>query len=200
MIGAGLMITPVLEEGERKVKGYFPAGSWFNIDAEKKYNVINETIGVWSELDAQIDYIHAHVRGGHIIPIQAAANTTQFARLNPFSLYVAPDKNGEAQGELFYDDGESQSLEKYFHAKFILKEKKLSMNIVKNEYQNMANLKLDEIRIFFRDEIKDFEAKQITPAPGLLPTLNVGCLEQFCDLNNLGLKMNEPFEFEFNKV
>lgn len=28
--GAGLLITPVLEQGQTKVSGYFPAGTWYS--------------------------------------------------------------------------------------------------------------------------------------------------------------------------
>lgn len=31
MWGAGLLITPVLEEGIRKMAGYFPLGTWYDI-------------------------------------------------------------------------------------------------------------------------------------------------------------------------
>ncbi|KAL7989549.1 hypothetical protein Chor_012215 [Crotalus horridus] len=34
MWGAGLLITPVLEEGIRKMAGYFPLGTWYNIVTE----------------------------------------------------------------------------------------------------------------------------------------------------------------------
>ena len=69
--------------------------------------------------------IQLFLRGGYIIPTQEYANTTQFrlvfiasvfsqflsvfniscSRLNPMSLLVMPNENGDADGDLFWDDG-----------------------------------------------------------------------------------------------
>uniref|UniRef100_A0A8C6XI99 P-type domain-containing protein n=1 Tax=Naja naja TaxID=35670 RepID=A0A8C6XI99_NAJNA len=46
-----------------------------------------------------------HLRGGYIFPIQEPANTTVYSRTKPMGLIIALDENGEATGDLFWDDG-----------------------------------------------------------------------------------------------
>jgi alpha-glucosidase len=59
-------------------------------------------------LDAPLEHIPVHVRGGSIIPSQKPGNTTKMTRMNPWSILVALDGKGEAKGELYLDDGISQ--------------------------------------------------------------------------------------------
>ncbi|KAK3601953.1 hypothetical protein CHS0354_001776 [Potamilus streckersoni] len=101
--GSGLMITPVLDKGMTKVDGYFPEGRWFDYYTG---NGIMPT-KAWHTLDAPMDKINLHVRGGVIIPWQEPANTTFYSRQNPMGLIVALNESQEAEGSLYWDDGES---------------------------------------------------------------------------------------------
>ncbi|XP_015672926.1 lysosomal alpha-glucosidase [Protobothrops mucrosquamatus] len=102
MWGAGLLITPVLEEGIRKMAGYFPLGTWYDIITG---SVIHSK-GQWILLPAPLDTINVHIRGGHILPLQEPALTTTESRLNGMTLIVALTLEGVARGDLFWDDGE----------------------------------------------------------------------------------------------
>ncbi|KAG8129188.1 hypothetical protein E2320_015988 [Naja naja] len=102
MWGAGLLITPVLEEGIRKMPGYFPLGTWYDILTG---SVIHSK-GQWILLPAPLDTINVHIRGGHILPLQEPALTTTKSRLNGMTLIVALTLEGVARGDLFWDDGE----------------------------------------------------------------------------------------------
>lgn len=44
-----------------------------------------------------------HIRGGSIIASQLPGNTSKTTRMNPWSLIIALDANGEAGGDLFLD-------------------------------------------------------------------------------------------------
>ncbi|KAM3846334.1 lysosomal alpha-glucosidase isoform 3-T3 [Vipera latastei] len=102
MWGAGLLITPVLEEGIRKMAGYFPLGTWYDvITGSAIYSK-----GQWILLPAPLDTINVHIRGGHILPLQEPALTTTESRLNGMMLIVALTLEGVARGDLFWDDGE----------------------------------------------------------------------------------------------
>jgi alpha-glucosidase len=49
-----------------------------------------------------------HIRSGSIIPLRVSgAKTTTALRKLDFELLVAPDRKGNAKGELYLDDGES---------------------------------------------------------------------------------------------
>ncbi|KAI8495115.1 hypothetical protein Bbelb_271010 [Branchiostoma belcheri] len=66
-------------------------------------------------LDAPLNKINVHVRGGTILPTQQPANTTVYSRRNPMGLVVALNDSDSAgaSGSLFWDDGESyDSIEK----------------------------------------------------------------------------------------
>ena len=58
-------------------------------------------------MDAPLDHINVHVRGGGVYPTQEPALNTNLARQNPFGLIVALDQSGKAQGSVVVDDGES---------------------------------------------------------------------------------------------
>ncbi len=58
-------------------------------------------------MDAPIQKINVHVRGGFIIPMQTPGPNLILGRANPFQLLVALSASGNASGNLFWDDGDS---------------------------------------------------------------------------------------------
>ncbi|KAI7396946.1 glycoside hydrolase family 31 protein [Hortaea werneckii] len=106
MSGPSILVTPVLEALATSVKGVFPGvGSgtiWYDWYSLQK---VDAAAGENKTLQAPLVYQPIHVRGGSIIPMQKAGNTTKTSRTMPWSLSIALDKNGEAQGELYLDDG-----------------------------------------------------------------------------------------------
>ncbi|KAK2497272.1 hypothetical protein MC885_013421 [Smutsia gigantea] len=118
--GEALLITPVLEAGKVEVTGYFPAGTWFDLQTVpvEAHGSLPppppvpptpaiHSKGQWVTLPAPLDTINLHVRAGHIIPLQGPGLTTTESRKQPMALVVALPASGEARGELFWDDGES---------------------------------------------------------------------------------------------
>ena len=106
MSGPALLVTPVLVPLATSVQGVFPGVSngtiwydWYTL------NPIDVASGENKTLDAPLEHQPIHVRGGYIIPIQAAGNTTATSRKSPWSLLIALDQNGNAEGELYLDDG-----------------------------------------------------------------------------------------------
>lgn len=89
-----------------QVKGVFPGvGSgtiWYDWYSLQK---VDAAAGENKTLQAPLVHQPIHVRGGSIIPMQKAGNTTKTSRKMPWSLLIALDKDGEAQGELYLDDG-----------------------------------------------------------------------------------------------
>jgi len=108
MSGPSLLITPVLAPLAISVKGVFPGVAsgtiWYDWYTLAKVDV---AAGENKTLDAPLEHQPIHIRGGSIIPIQKAGNTTATSRKSPWSLIVALDKDGEASGELYLDDGVS---------------------------------------------------------------------------------------------
>jgi alpha-glucosidase len=88
------------------VKGVFPGVAegtrwydWYTLDE------VDAAPGENKTLDAPLLHQPIFIRGGYILPIQKAGNTTKTSRLNPWSLIVALDKDGKAEGSLYLDDG-----------------------------------------------------------------------------------------------
>jgi hypothetical protein len=106
MSGPALLVTPVLAPLATTVQGVFPGIAegtrwydWYTLDEVKAAPGENKT------LEAPLLHQPIFIRGGYILPIQKASNTTKTSRLNPWSLIVALDKDGEAEGSLYLDDG-----------------------------------------------------------------------------------------------
>uniref|UniRef100_A0ABK0LA66 Maltase-glucoamylase 2 n=1 Tax=Rattus norvegicus TaxID=10116 RepID=A0ABK0LA66_RAT len=66
-----------------------------------------EGTGEWKTLEAPLDHINLHIRGGYILPWQVPGMNTYFSRRNFMGLTVALDNDGKAEGQLFWDDGQS---------------------------------------------------------------------------------------------
>nr|XP_033817509.1 lysosomal alpha-glucosidase [Geotrypetes seraphini]XP_033817510.1 lysosomal alpha-glucosidase [Geotrypetes seraphini] len=103
MWGEALLVTPVLEKGKTDVTGYFPPGTWYDTAAGTAIH----SKGQWIILSAPLDSINVHVRAGYILPLQFPGYTTEESRKNGMYLVVALTEDGEASGDLFWDDGES---------------------------------------------------------------------------------------------
>lgn len=91
------------------MNAYFPNSKWYNLfDGE----MVNNYESNYVQLEAPLELINAHIRGGYIIPFQFPSMTTAASRKNPFGLYVALGQGSNvtytsATGNLYWDDGES---------------------------------------------------------------------------------------------
>ncbi|XP_047134482.1 lysosomal alpha-glucosidase isoform X1 [Hydra vulgaris] len=103
MLGNGLLISPVLEQGVTSINAYFPKGLWYNFNTGEKLVSSGQFVG----LPASFETVNLHIQGGIIIPTQEPEVTTTKSRLNDFEVLVAFNKDNEAEGSLFVDDGET---------------------------------------------------------------------------------------------
>ncbi|RWS03137.1 lysosomal alpha-glucosidase-like protein [Dinothrombium tinctorium] len=101
--GSGLMIVPVLEPNVLSIKAYLPPDRWYK---HITFEPIDSN-GLYIEVSAPIDQINLFIRGGEIIPFSESVLLTKQLLTSDFRLLVALNKNNEAFGELFWDDGES---------------------------------------------------------------------------------------------
>lgn len=110
MWGPALLITPVFEKHVRSVRAYFPSGVWYDFHSSQK--TISRD-GRWEILDALLEQINLHVRGGYAIPTQSTPTlTVQEGRRLPLHLMVALDEAQTAHGTLYWDDGETRDAHK----------------------------------------------------------------------------------------
>lgn len=82
---------------------YVPRGLWYDYYTLKSFF----SIGKRYTLPAPIDKIPLLIRGGSILPAQKPGITTTETRKNDFELIIALNEAGNANGELYWDDGDS---------------------------------------------------------------------------------------------
>lgn len=113
-------------------------------------------------LEAPLGHIPLHIRGGNILPTQEPGYTIAQSRENPFGLIVALDKNGNAQGKLYLDDGESQHVESSLFVDFVA----LNTTLVASPYgdyrvsQPLSNITI--LGVNDKPESVTFEGKNVT--------------------------------------
>ncbi|KAK5740018.1 hypothetical protein LTR17_004915 [Elasticomyces elasticus] len=103
--GPSLLVSPVTEENVTTVDFYLPKDIFYDFFTGEK--VTGQGAMVTRN---NVDYtdIPVHIRGGSIIPMRVdGANNTKLLRELDFELLIAPDVNGNAEGRLYLDDGES---------------------------------------------------------------------------------------------
>uniref|UniRef100_A0A4W3K2V3 alpha-glucosidase n=1 Tax=Callorhinchus milii TaxID=7868 RepID=A0A4W3K2V3_CALMI len=146
--GAAIMITPVLKMGATNVTGYIPNTRWYDFKTKKEINVR----GKWLEMPTPLEHINLHVRGGYVIPWQSPANNTYYSRKEYMGLFVALDDNSQAEGHIFWDDGQtidSVAKEEYFLGTFSVKQNVLTTAIKQNHIKSTASeLKLAVVEVW----------------------------------------------------
>ncbi|KPM37284.1 Alpha-glucosidase [Neonectria ditissima] len=108
LLGPSLLVTPVLTPNSKTVRGVFPGigqgtrwYDWYTLDEVHIKPQENIT------LDAPLEHINLHVRGGTVLTLQKPGNTTAATRRNAFSLLITLDDNQYAEGNVYLDDGVS---------------------------------------------------------------------------------------------
>lgn len=115
MLGSGVLISPVVDQGATSVNAYFPANYWYNMDT---YLLDYDTSaqGAYKTIDTPLTSTNVHIAGGTILPMQESAMTTALARQTPFTLVVALCPGGKSFGSLYWDNGEDVSPLNYLTA------------------------------------------------------------------------------------
>ncbi|KAI9824990.1 MAG: hypothetical protein M1819_000788 [Sarea resinae] len=116
----GLLAKPVTAEGATTVDIYIPD------DGQPYYDYFDYTVypagssGV-KTIAAPLDKIPLLMQGGHIIPRRdRPRRSSGLMRWDPFTLVVALDKEGNAEGTLYLDDGETFDFQQgaFIHRRF----------------------------------------------------------------------------------
>ncbi|KAM6168214.1 putative maltase-glucoamylase 2 [Erethizon dorsatum] len=148
MLGPAVLVSPVLESNTFEVRAYFPRAWWYDYSTESGH----KSTGVWEILKAPLDHINLHVRGGYILPWQEPAINSHSSRQNFMGLTVALDDDGKAEGQIFWDDGQSIDTYEngnYFLANFTAAQNILQIQVIHNKYLSDSNpLKVGYIKIW----------------------------------------------------
>ncbi|KAJ3700801.1 hypothetical protein LUZ61_004506 [Rhynchospora tenuis] len=107
LLGSGVMVSPVLEQGATSVKAMFPPGSWYNLFDMTKAVISKDATLV--TLDAPLNEVNVHVYQGMVLPMQHGGVISKEARQTPFTLVIAfpyGTDGAEAKGKVYVDDDE----------------------------------------------------------------------------------------------
>lgn len=147
--GSSLLISPVLTKGATSVNAYLPVGVWYDWYSGQPVQSSGSTF----KLDAPSYMINIHTRGGSILPLQDPAYTTTESRKNSFSLVVSLDINKTAEGDIFWDDGDTidtHLIGKFNMIKFSSSKNTVTSNVMYAGYKE-EQMKLETIVIFGLD-------------------------------------------------
>ena len=144
--GSYLLIAPVVYPGHITKNVYLPSSDrWFDYYTGEEIT----TLGLIN-VQAAHDHLPLYLRGGSIIPHQPSAMNTVLSRQNSFYLYIALDKQDKAQGDLFWDDGESIDTYETLHYnyfRFDYNVQRLTIEPWTYKYPEMNN-KLEDISVY----------------------------------------------------
>jgi alpha 1,3-glucosidase len=137
MVGDAILVRPVTTEGAVNVDIYFPQEQpWYNVKSLEKVNEVG-----WKNVDAPLDTIPAYYQGGRIVPRrERVRRSSPSMRLDPFTLVIAKDKQGGAQGQLYMDDEETYAFEQgaYAHTEFTFANGQLTCKSLHQDAESKA--------------------------------------------------------------
>jgi alpha 1,3-glucosidase len=149
MLGPALFIVPFLSQIPSPLLVQFPAGSrWFAYRTLTEFTVPEQII------DYNGGRTAVFIRGGSIFPIRSRiGKSSGLMHLNPFTLIVAVDQSGNAEGEFYIDDGETSDFAAggFIHKKIRFIGKKLISNDVPGSsgsvFREHYDVAIEQIRI-----------------------------------------------------
>eukprot|EP01062_Namystynia_karyoxenos_P005529 TRINITY_DN11924_c1_g1_i1.p1 TRINITY_DN11924_c1_g1~~TRINITY_DN11924_c1_g1_i1.p1 ORF type:complete len:837 (+),score=314.87 TRINITY_DN11924_c1_g1_i1:99-2609(+) len=125
LLGDAVMVKPVYTAGQRTVTLYLPgAEPWYDLHTGHKHGAGQDVT-----LDAPMEHLPALLRGGKIIPKRERVRRSSAAQFwDPYTLVVALDSRGAAEGELYADDTHSFEFEQgaFIHRHFTFANNKLT--------------------------------------------------------------------------
>uniref|UniRef100_A0A8I6AK41 Maltase-glucoamylase 2 n=1 Tax=Rattus norvegicus TaxID=10116 RepID=A0A8I6AK41_RAT len=195
--GPGLLITPVLDQGAEKVKAYVPDATWYDYETGEQLAWRKQSV----EMELPEDKIGLHLRGGYIFPTQQPATTTEASRKNPLGLIIALDKNKEAKGELFWDDGQTKDTvakNLYLFTEFSATQNRLDVTISSPNYKDPNNLEFQEIKIFGTQEFRNVKVKQNGVLLQMSPQVNYNSNLKVATITNIHLMLGEAYTVEWD--
>ncbi|XP_065700522.1 sucrase-isomaltase, intestinal [Patagioenas fasciata] len=144
--GPGLLISPVMQENARTVNAYFPNARWYDYHTDEDIGARGE----FKVLEAPLEHINLHIRGGHILAWQRPANTTFYSRKNPMGLTVALSDTLFAEGQLYWDDGvriDAYEDGVYLLTSFTVNQNVLDIKVLHHGYTDPNNLMFTDIKV-----------------------------------------------------
>ncbi|KAG5480979.1 hypothetical protein LSCM1_06653 [Leishmania martiniquensis] len=107
LFGPSILVQPVVKPKVTEVTVPLPKGTLW-------YNYFTGALAVDQHtMPVEKDTIPMFLRGGHVVPMKLRLRRSTFAaRMDPFTLFVALNENGNSYGDLYMDDGTTYDYKK----------------------------------------------------------------------------------------
>ncbi|XP_048585965.1 neutral alpha-glucosidase AB isoform X2 [Nematostella vectensis] len=140
LVGDQLLVKPVTEPGQVTSDVYLPGKEqyWYHLDDHKIYRGGNNV-----KVASPLDKIPLFQRGGSIIPRKnRIRRSSSLSHDDPYTLTLALDPKGEAEGDLYIDDFHSFDYKTgaFAYMKFTFKQGKLAAkNETKSQFPDVSS-------------------------------------------------------------
>ncbi|KEY74941.1 hypothetical protein S7711_01290 [Stachybotrys chartarum IBT 7711] len=122
--GDGILVSPVTEENSTNLNYYLPDDIFYEWETGSPVR----GQGAYVSTQVGVTDITLHYKGGIIYPLRTeSANTTTALRQKGFNLVIAPGQDGQAEGSLYLDDGDSYVQDAVSEIDFTYSDGRLSM-------------------------------------------------------------------------
>jgi len=131
MVGQALLVAPILKKSATELSVYFPGNElWYDIFTDQKFDVQGEI-----SIQAPYNKIAVYQLGGTIIARKhRVRRSSALMHDDPITLHVAVDRDGNARGTLYIDDGSSFGYKqgKSIYVEFTYKNEVLTAKMLHN--------------------------------------------------------------------
>jgi len=195
MLGPAVISTPVLDQGQTSVSGYFPQGYWFNLFTyalDVDASAGGKTVSFYTPLTET----NVHLYGGNILPTQGSALTTTAARQTPFNFLTALNPSGTSAGQLFWDDGEQIDVKNYlfvdYAATYSNNKGTFTATVKHDSYTDASKYLVGTVTVLGKSLVSPSSAT-LTYSGGSRSNLSIKLVNGYISISNINLAVNTPF-------
>lgn len=132
MVGGALLVKPVTSPGATSTSVYLPGtDGWYDVFTSKYYPSPNT-----ASLDTPLDKIVVMQKGGTVVPRKMRVRRSSSLMIHdPYTLFVALNPKGKAEGELYMDDGHTYDYQagQFNHLNYTYTSNTLTSNLLTPE-------------------------------------------------------------------
>ena len=141
MAGNDILVTGVFESGQTSVSLYVPEGRWYNLRT-------NEIVPNGKQkVKVTMDEVPVYMRGGSVVPMkERKRRSSELMKHDPITLVLYADKNGNAEGYLYADDGLTTKKD-HVLSKVTMNKEGIKCVVVENENGDKINVSKEIIKI-----------------------------------------------------
>lgn len=203
MGNSGILVKPVTEKGIENIDMLFAPGVYYNFYTLESFVIKGDKIESKS-IVAPFNKLPFFIEGGNILTLRENMRRSSILMHNdPYTLLVAPDKNGNANGSIYIDDGVTFAYEKgtYLKSSFKLIDGNKMVGEVDHlceDIKSLGNVEIREIKIANTELKKKFKDYLVVKQDGEEYKVKVDVEDdKYVRIMNPRIKLNNKWEILF---